>query len=90
MYSYKFQQDYQNIKYCILLLSGIVNLGYCWCAQEDTGKPIPGTSVKDSNPKCDGIPLLSNPMKGCPEHKKHIFLKDLMDYLRHKHRFIVH
>jgi len=72
-------------------LSGIVfNSGYCWCAQEDTGKPIPGTSVKDSNPKCDGIPLLSRPMKGCPEHKKHIFLKELMDYLRQKHRFIMH
>jgi len=46
--------------------------------------------VKDSNPKCDGIPLLSRPMKGCPEHKKHIFLKELMDYLKQKHRFIMH
>jgi len=81
---------FNRIIFCILLFNGIFNLGYCWCAQEDTGKPIPGTSVKDSNPKCDGIPLLSHPMKGCPEHKKHIFLKDLMDYLRQKHRFIVH
>ncbi|CAI6371982.1 unnamed protein product [Macrosiphum euphorbiae] len=31
------------------------SVGYCWCAQEDTGKPIPGTLVKDFNPKCDGI-----------------------------------
>jgi len=74
----------------ILLIGNVFNSGYCWCAQEDTGKPIPGTSVKDSNPKCDGIPLLSRPMKGCPEHKKHIFLKDLMDYLRQKHRFLLH
>lgn len=61
-------------------------LGYCWCAQEDTGKPIPGTSIKDSSPKCDSVPLVSRPMKGCPERKKHIFLKDLMDYLRQKYR----
>ncbi|XP_050425020.1 SPARC-related modular calcium-binding protein 2 [Adelges cooleyi] len=61
------------------------SVGYCWCAQEDTGKPIPGTSVKDSNPKCDSTPVITRPMKGCPEHKKNVFLKDLMDYLKQKH-----
>ncbi|XP_050523698.1 SPARC-related modular calcium-binding protein 1 isoform X2 [Daktulosphaira vitifoliae] len=61
------------------------SVGYCWCAQEDNGKPIPGTSVKDSNPKCDTVPEISRPMKGCPDHKKTIFLKDLMNYLKQKH-----
>ncbi|KAK9500668.1 hypothetical protein O3M35_001892 [Rhynocoris fuscipes] len=55
--------------------------GYCWCVHEDTGKPIPGTSVKDLNPKCDAVQPPSRPMKGCPEHRKHVFLKDLMDFL---------
>lgn len=81
-----------TVVFCVFFsfLSFLRISGYCWCAQEDTGKPIPGTSVKDSNPKCDAIPPVSRPMKGCPEHKKNIFLKNLMDYLRQKHRFIVH
>lgn len=29
--------------------------GYCWCVHEDTGKPIPGTSVKDKRPACDAL-----------------------------------
>lgn len=55
--------------------------GYCWCVHEDTGKPIPGTSVKDLHPKCDSVQAPARPMKGCPEHKKQAFLKDLMDFL---------
>ncbi|XP_039287273.1 SPARC-related modular calcium-binding protein 1 [Nilaparvata lugens] len=55
--------------------------GYCWCVHEDTGKPIPGTSLKDSHPKCDSVQAPSRPMKGCPEFKKQAFLKDLMEYL---------
>lgn len=54
--------------------------GYCWCVEEDTGKPIPGTSVKDSNPKCDVTHVPVRPMKGCPGHKKREFLKNLMEY----------
>jgi len=30
--------------------------GYCWCAHEETGKPIPGTSVQNGRPNCDNIP----------------------------------
>lgn len=65
------------------------NSGYCWCAQEDTGKPIPGTSVKNSMPKCDSVSAdlqAPRPIKGCPEHRKNVFLKDLMDYLKQKYR----
>lgn len=57
------------------------SVGYCWCVHEDTGKNIPGTSVKNATPKCDQMPLPSRPMKGCPEPKKSVFLKDLMEFL---------
>lgn len=56
--------------------------GYCWCVNEDTGKNIPGTSTKDKKPQCDLIVPLSRPMKGCPEHRKKDFLKDLKQFLR--------
>uniref|UniRef100_T1I1X6 SPARC-related modular calcium-binding protein 2 n=2 Tax=Rhodnius prolixus TaxID=13249 RepID=T1I1X6_RHOPR len=55
--------------------------GYCWCVHEDSGKPIPGTSVKDLNPKCDAVQPPSRPMKGCPENRKNAFLRDLMEFL---------
>lgn len=58
--------------------------GYCWCVNEDTGKNIPGTSVKNQTPKCDQIPAPSRPMKGCPDDKKNSFLKDLMEYLNQR------
>ena len=38
--------------------------GYCWCVDEDSGKPIPGTSVKDQVPKCDAIAAPMRPMNG--------------------------
>lgn len=38
--------------------------GYCWCVYQDTGKPIPGTSSKDSTPNCNPAPTPSRPMKG--------------------------
>ncbi|XP_047354028.1 SPARC-related modular calcium-binding protein 2 isoform X2 [Vespa velutina] len=58
--------------------------GYCWCVYQDTGKPIPGTSSKDSTPNCNPAPTPSRPMKGCPELKKQIFLRDLMDLMQKK------
>lgn len=54
--------------------------GYCWCVNEDTGKNIPGTSLKDKMPTCDST-TVTRPMKGCPEDKKVAFLADLMNYL---------
>lgn len=56
--------------------------GYCWCVHEDTGKNIPGTSVKNGTPKCDQLTIVSRPMKGCPDDKKRMFLKDLMQFLQ--------
>ncbi|XP_058805894.1 SPARC-related modular calcium-binding protein 2 isoform X2 [Phymastichus coffea] len=58
--------------------------GYCWCVHQDTGKPIAGTSSKDSTPNCNPAPTPVRPMKGCPEAKKQLFLRDLMDFLQKK------
>ncbi|CAH2218145.1 jg541 [Pararge aegeria aegeria] len=38
--------------------------GYCWCVHQDTGKPIPGSSVKDKRPDCDAAPQHASPMRG--------------------------
>ena len=41
-----------SVAFCVWFSSG-----YCWCAHEETGKPIPGTSVQNSKPNnCDNIP----------------------------------
>lgn len=53
--------------------------GYCWCANEDSGKPIPGSSTKDKTPQCDLFSYVRS-MPGCP--KKNEFLKDLKEFLR--------
>ncbi|XP_067632355.1 SPARC-related modular calcium-binding protein 2 isoform X2 [Eurosta solidaginis] len=55
---------------------------YCWCVHEDTGKNIPGTSVKDKRPQCDAIYAAPRPMKGCPEPRKTLFLNDLKEFLK--------
>ncbi|KOB72269.1 Uncharacterized protein OBRU01_12541 [Operophtera brumata] len=55
--------------------------GYCWCVHQDTGKPIPGSSVKDRRPDCDAAPQHASPMRGCPEPMKTNFLRDLMSFL---------
>jgi hypothetical protein len=55
--------------------------GYCFCVHEDTGKNIPGTSVKHGTPQCDQLRNVNRPMKGCPNDKKIVFLKNLMQFL---------
>ncbi|KAF4517666.1 hypothetical protein B566_EDAN004960 [Ephemera danica] len=42
------------------------NEGYCFCVDEDTGKVLPGTSVKDGDPRCDSIIPPPRPMKAGP------------------------
>ncbi|CAB3225252.1 unnamed protein product [Arctia plantaginis] len=54
--------------------------GYCWCVHQDTGKPIPGSSVKDRRPDCDSAPQHASPMRGCPEPLKSAFLRDLIAF----------
>ncbi|KAL5286000.1 SMOC1 family protein [Megaselia abdita] len=48
--------------------------GYCWCVDEDTGKVITGSSLKDEIPECKHV---ARPFKGCPEPHKTKFLRDL-------------
>ncbi|XP_057330893.1 SPARC-related modular calcium-binding protein 2 isoform X3 [Microplitis mediator] len=57
---------------------------YCFCVDQDTGKPIPGTSSKEPTPNCHPAPLPNRPMKGCPDEKKEIFLRDLIDLMDKK------
>ncbi|XP_044732171.1 SPARC-related modular calcium-binding protein 1 isoform X2 [Chrysoperla carnea] len=57
---------------------------YCWCANADNGKGIPGTIVKGSPPKCDHISASSRTMKGCPDNRKIQFLKELIDFFIQK------
>lgn len=58
--------------------------GYCWCVNEDNGKNIPGTSVKNGTPKCDQLKTSNRIMKGCPDEKKVVFLKELLQLLHSK------
>ncbi|XP_045458416.1 SPARC-related modular calcium-binding protein 1 [Melitaea cinxia] len=58
--------------------------GYCWCVHQDTGKPIPGSSVKDKKPDCDAAPQHASPMRGCPEPMKTNFLRDLLAFFTSK------
>uniref|UniRef100_T1PL21 Secreted protein acidic and rich in cysteine Ca binding region n=1 Tax=Musca domestica TaxID=7370 RepID=T1PL21_MUSDO len=57
---------------------------YCWCVNEDTGKTIPGTWVKHRRPQCDSLYTVTRAMKGCPEERKVVFLKDLKEFLKTK------
>ncbi|XP_060520905.1 SPARC-related modular calcium-binding protein 2 isoform X2 [Cylas formicarius] len=58
--------------------------GYCWCVDEDTGKNIPGTSVKNGTPNCDLHKVTNRAMKGCPDEKKLVFLRELIHFLHTK------
>ncbi|KAL4641306.1 SPARC-related modular calcium-binding protein 2 isoform X1 [Arapaima gigas] len=65
--------------------------GYCWCVLVDTGRPIPGTSTRYEQPKCDGNARAhptkpkdhyrSRHLQGCPGPKKTEFLTSVLDAL---------
>ncbi|TST98570.1 SPARC-related modular calcium-binding protein 2 [Bagarius yarrelli] len=65
--------------------------GYCWCVLIDTGRPIPGTSTRYEQPKCDGNARAhpnkpkdlyrSRHLQGCPGSKKTEFLTSVLDAL---------
>ncbi|KAK0137962.1 SPARC-related modular calcium-binding protein 2 [Merluccius polli] len=65
--------------------------GYCWCVLVDTGRPIPGTSTRYEQPKCDGNARAhptkpkdhyrSRHLQGCPGVKKTEFLTSVLDAL---------
>lgn len=56
----------------------------CWCANEETGETLNGTSVKNRLPQCDAIYPVTRAMKGCPNDVKIVFLKDLKEFLKTK------
>ncbi|XP_020290020.1 SPARC-related modular calcium-binding protein 1 isoform X3 [Pseudomyrmex gracilis] len=57
--------------------------GYCWCVLQDSGKPIPGTSIKQPiSPNCNPVPTPSRPIKGCSESRKQQFLQDLVNLMQ--------
>ncbi|XP_011483063.1 SPARC-related modular calcium-binding protein 2 isoform X1 [Oryzias latipes] len=65
--------------------------GYCWCVLVDTGRPIPATSTRFEQPKCDGNARAYPPkpkdhfrnrhLLGCPGAKKTEFLTSVLDAL---------
>ncbi|KAI5611639.1 SPARC-related modular calcium-binding protein 2 [Silurus asotus] len=65
--------------------------GYCWCVLIDTGRPIPGTSTRYEQPKCDGNARAhpnkpkdlyrGRQLQGCPGSKKSEFLTSVLDAL---------
>ncbi|KAH8269608.1 hypothetical protein KR018_010507 [Drosophila ironensis] len=56
---------------------------YCWCVNEDTGKSVPNTLVKNMRPQCEEE-VVVRPMKGCTEPRKTQFLKDLKAFLNNR------
>ncbi|XP_030854641.1 SPARC-related modular calcium-binding protein 1 isoform X5 [Strongylocentrotus purpuratus] len=60
---------------------------YCWCVYVDTGKPIPGTSVRDSTKEdCSPLatsrgPITPRVFVDCPDDKKKRFLIKLIEKL---------
>ncbi|XP_046305311.1 SPARC-related modular calcium-binding protein 2 isoform X1 [Marmota monax] len=65
--------------------------GYCWCVLVDTGRPIPGTSTRYEQPKCDDRArahparaqdlFKGRQLQGCPGAKKQEFLTSVLDAL---------
>ncbi|XP_069091070.1 SPARC-related modular calcium-binding protein 2 isoform X3 [Pleurodeles waltl] len=65
--------------------------GYCWCVLVDTGRPIPGTSTRYEQPKCETSArahpnktkdlFKGRQLQGCPGGKKHDFLTSVLDAL---------
>ncbi|XP_050299002.1 SPARC-related modular calcium-binding protein 1 isoform X2 [Anthonomus grandis grandis] len=60
------------------------SVGYCWCVNEDSGKTIAGSAIKDKIPNCTAFDPPPRPMKGCPDDKKIIFLQELAQFFQKK------
>ncbi|XP_060563303.1 SPARC-related modular calcium-binding protein 1-like isoform X13 [Ruditapes philippinarum] len=55
--------------------------GYCWCVEENSGRPITGTSTHGEHPKCDFDAERNIPGSvsiGCSYAEKQNFLADLL------------
>ncbi|XP_008307137.1 SPARC-related modular calcium-binding protein 1-like [Cynoglossus semilaevis] len=65
--------------------------GYCWCVRVDSGRPLSGTSTRNSIPDCSGVEgdpgrpdrnLSEKPLPGCPGPRKEQFLQSLLRALQ--------
>ena len=56
-------------------------LGYCWCVDQSSGRPIPNTSALNKKPECEKAPVTYEVMKGCATVKKKIFLRNMFRIL---------
>eukprot|EP00095_Tigriopus_kingsejongensis_P004207 maker-scaffold208_size258758-snap-gene-1.33 protein:Tk04207 transcript:maker-scaffold208_size258758-snap-gene-1.33-mRNA-1 annotation:"sparc-related modular calcium-binding protein 2-like" len=59
--------------------------GYCWCVDELTGRPIPGTSRQNEQPSCSRVsapmPIPPKEWIKCPDHRRTQFREHLMDHM---------
>ncbi|KAL1226880.1 putative SPARC-like protein-related modular calcium-binding protein [Trichinella spiralis] len=55
--------------------------GFCWCAEPESGKPIPNTSAKNARPVCDQKEKTALKIRGCNSKKLHRFLQRLFGTL---------
>lgn len=60
--------------------------GYCWCVDQASGRPIPGTSVKNSRPDCNRPKKIiqhspQRSWKKCDGSRREKFLSELIEHL---------
>ncbi|KRZ24034.1 Sparc-related modular calcium-binding protein 2 [Trichinella pseudospiralis] len=55
--------------------------GFCWCAEPESGKPIPNTSAKNARPVCNQKEKTALQIRGCNPTKLHRFLQRLFGTL---------
>lgn len=61
--------------------------GYCWCVEELTGRPIPGTSRQNQTPTCapgstsSSSSMIQKEWVKCPGNRRRQFREHLMDHM---------
>jgi len=60
--------------------------GYCWCVDPDSGRPIPGTSTRNTRPSCSinsqkKIKTKPKEWKKCEGSKRDVFLGKLFEWM---------
>ena len=60
--------------------------GYCWCVEPSSGRPIPGTSTRNSRPSCSinsqkKVKAPPKEWKKCGGGKREVFLGKLFEWM---------
>jgi len=60
--------------------------GYCWCVEPISGRPIPGTSTRNTRPSCsinsqNSVKKPQKEWKKCGEGKREVFLGKLFEWM---------